>query len=115
MFLYVHKLVVYMHSSAADQLSLFIRNSEEHAVILLGVSGCGKSHAIYKNAMKKLCLYFTPSDRVTTSVVIQAQKESKNYNLEKAELYCKTMAPKLEKISHPIHYSPVSIELRVGV
>ena len=59
-FLHAHRLGKALPSKAADALR-GARRSVYQTAVLLGVSGCGKSHAIYLNALEKTCIYLTPN------------------------------------------------------
>ena len=58
--MHAHRLGKTLSSKAADELREARRNVYNTAV-LVGVSGCGKSHAIYLNALQKTCIYLTPN------------------------------------------------------
>lgn len=57
-----HRLGIDFHSTASEELYEKYLKDEDTivAVMLLGASGCGKTHAILKAALNKKCLYFTP-------------------------------------------------------
>jgi hypothetical protein len=70
-----HRLAKEFDSSAANELNTFLNSKDEYTAILIGVSGCGKTHAIYKNALEKKCIYFTPGNRIMAMFVKLAQRE----------------------------------------
>jgi len=69
-FLHAHRTGSTLPSKAADELRRSFRDMYK-TVVIPGVSGCGKSHAIYLNVLHRTCLYFTPNSWLM-----------KNFNME---------------------------------
>jgi hypothetical protein len=71
-FLHSHRLGKNLRSKAADELRELFCSCD--TVVLVGVSGCGKSHAIYLNALRNICIYLTPRSWILRDFYLQCKR-----------------------------------------
>jgi DNA replication protein DnaC len=71
-FLHAHRLGKNLQSKAADELCELFGSCD--TVVLVGVSGCGKSHAIYLNALRKTCIYLTPHSWILRDFYLECKR-----------------------------------------
>eukprot|EP00475_Leptophrys_vorax_P029993 TRINITY_DN4452_c0_g1_i9.p1 TRINITY_DN4452_c0_g1~~TRINITY_DN4452_c0_g1_i9.p1 ORF type:complete len:726 (+),score=141.55 TRINITY_DN4452_c0_g1_i9:687-2864(+) len=85
-FLHAHRVGKFLPSKAAHELRE-LHLALYNTVVLVGVSGCGKSHAIYLNALEKMCIYLTPNSWVLRDFCKQCQRIRLAYDFKSEVVY----------------------------
>lgn len=92
--IYTHKLATFFESSAEKQLNYY----QKRTSLLVGVPGCGKSFAIYKHALTRLCLYFLPGHKLLDNFIEHAKDLRKKNPLLNEELFINYLHPEFLKV-----------------
>jgi len=85
-FLHAHRIGRTLPSTVATQLR------EEYlpiykSIVLVGVSGCGKSHAIYLNALDRICIYLTPNSWILRHFYEQCERIRPDFDFSLEDNY----------------------------
>ena len=84
--LHTHRIGRGLHSQASVELrDLYFGGYP--TTMLIGVSGCGKSHAIYLNALTRPCIYLTPNSWILREFYRNCEEIRHKYDFDEEKKY----------------------------